>query len=125
MLQVQAQAYSVEAANPRHGYEWHVWEDAKLPDGKLLIPGVITHTTAVVEHPETVAERIMNFAKVVGRERVIAGAEGAELATRHLWARALKSVGQHDRAGGPVCLPEERKPATHAILILTPSALLY
>lgn len=111
MLQVQAQAYSVEAANPRHAYEWHVWEDVKLPDGKILIPGVIAHTTAVVEHPETVADRIMNFAKVVGRERVIAGAdcgfaqgaffrrqhptimwakfqalaEGAALATKRLW----------------------------------------
>jgi len=88
VLQVQAQAHSVKAANPRHAYKCPVWEDAKLPNGKLLIPGVIAHTTAVVEHPETVAERIMNFAKLVGREHVIAGAEGAELATRRLWGRA-------------------------------------
>jgi 5-methyltetrahydropteroyltriglutamate--homocysteine methyltransferase len=95
MLQVQAQAYSVEAANPRHAYEWHVWEDVKLPEGKILIPGVIAHTTAVVEHPETVAERIMNFARVVGRERVIAGADcgfaqGAFLRRQHpsiMWAK--------------------------------------
>ena len=75
MLRVKAQTYSVEAATPRHSYEWRVWEDVKLPDGKLLIPGVIAHTTAVVEHPETVAERLTLFARVVGRERVLAGVD--------------------------------------------------
>jgi 5-methyltetrahydropteroyltriglutamate--homocysteine methyltransferase len=75
LLRVKAQAYSVEAATPRHAYEWRVWEDVTLPEGKILIPGVIAHTTAVVEHPETVAERLMTFARVVGRERVIAGAD--------------------------------------------------
>jgi 5-methyltetrahydropteroyltriglutamate--homocysteine methyltransferase len=111
MLRVNAQGYSVEAATPRHAYEWHVWEEVKLPEGKVLIPGVIAHTTAVVEHPETIAERLMTFARVVGRERVIAGAdcgfaqgalyqrqhptvmwakfdalvEGAKLATARLW----------------------------------------
>src|SRR5262245_44791649 len=95
MLRVKAQAYSVEAATPRHSYEWRVWEDVKLPDGKLLIPGVIAHTTAVVEHPETVAERITNFARLVGRERVIAGvdcgfAQGALYQRQHpsvMWAK--------------------------------------
>ncbi|MBF8291132.1 MAG: vitamin-B12 independent methionine synthase [Chloroflexi bacterium] len=113
MLSVKAQAYSVEAATPRHSYEWRIWKDVELPEGKILIPGVIAHTTAVVEHPETVAERIMNFASVVGRERVIAGADcgfaqgalyqrqhptvmwakfralaqGAALASGRLWAR--------------------------------------
>jgi 5-methyltetrahydropteroyltriglutamate--homocysteine methyltransferase len=95
LLRVKAQAYSVEAATPRHAYEWRVWEDAKLPEGKVLIPGVIAHTTAVVEHPETVAERIMNFARVVGRERVIAGADcgfaqGALYQRQHptvMWAK--------------------------------------
>jgi 5-methyltetrahydropteroyltriglutamate--homocysteine methyltransferase len=95
MLRVKAQAYSVEAATPRHAYEWRVWEDVKLPDGKLLIPGVIAHTTAVVEHPETVAERIVNFAGLVGRERVIAGvdcgfAQGALYQRQHpsvMWAK--------------------------------------
>jgi 5-methyltetrahydropteroyltriglutamate--homocysteine methyltransferase len=95
MLRVKAQAYSVEAATPRHAYEWRVWEDVKLPDGKVLIPGVIAHTTAVVEHPETVAERLMNFAKVVGRERVTAGADcgfaqGALYQRQHptvMWAK--------------------------------------
>jgi 5-methyltetrahydropteroyltriglutamate--homocysteine methyltransferase len=75
VLSVNAGAYSIEAANPRHSWEWRIWEDVKLPDNKVLIPGVIAHTTAVVEHPETVAERITNYARVVGKERVIAGAD--------------------------------------------------
>ena len=95
VLTVNAQGYSIEAATPRHSWEWRVWEDVKLPDGKVLIPGVIAHTTAVVEHPETVAERIMNFARVVGKERVIAGADcgfaqGAMYQRQHpsiLWAK--------------------------------------
>jgi 5-methyltetrahydropteroyltriglutamate--homocysteine methyltransferase len=111
VLRVNAQGYSVEAATPRHAYEWRVWEEVILPEDKMLIPGVIAHTTAVVEHPETIAERLMTFARVVGRERVIAGAdcgfaqgalyqrqhptvmwakfdalvEGAKLATARLW----------------------------------------
>ncbi len=113
MLTVRAQAYSVEAATPRHSWEWRIWKDVKLPEGKILIPGVIAHTTAVVEHPETIAERIMNFAAVVGRDHVIAGADcgfaqgalyqrqhptvmwakfralaqGAALASQRLWSR--------------------------------------
>jgi 5-methyltetrahydropteroyltriglutamate--homocysteine methyltransferase len=95
LLRVKAQAYSVEAATPRHAYEWRVWEEVKLPEGKVLIPGVIAHTTAVVEHPETVAERLMNFARLVGRERVIAGADcgfaqGAMYQRQHptiMWAK--------------------------------------
>jgi 5-methyltetrahydropteroyltriglutamate--homocysteine methyltransferase len=95
MLTVKAQAYSVEAATPRHSWEWRVWKDVKLPDGKVLIPGVIAHTTAVVEHPETIAERLVNFASVVGRERVIAGADcgfaqGALYQRQHptvMWAK--------------------------------------
>jgi 5-methyltetrahydropteroyltriglutamate--homocysteine methyltransferase len=112
MLKINAGAYSFEAANPRHEHEYHVFEQVKLPDGKVLIPGVISHTTNLVEHPELVAERIVRFAKIVGRENVIAGAdcgfaasalrfndthpsvawlkfaalaEGARLATRELW----------------------------------------
>jgi 5-methyltetrahydropteroyltriglutamate--homocysteine methyltransferase len=111
VLQVRAGAYSIEAANPRHEHEWQVWEDTKLPDGKVLIPGVIAHTTNTVEHPELVAWRIINFANLVGRENVIAGtdcgfsqralnprlhpsivwaklrslAEGAKLASKQLW----------------------------------------
>jgi 5-methyltetrahydropteroyltriglutamate--homocysteine methyltransferase len=95
LLRVKAQAYSVEAATPRHAYEWRIWEDVKLPANKVLIPGVIAHTTAVVEHPETVAERLLNFARLVGRERVIAGADcgfaqGALYQRQHptvMWAK--------------------------------------
>jgi len=95
MLSVKAQAYSIEAATPRHSWEWRIWEDMKLPDGKVLIPGVIAHTTAVVEHPETVAERIMTYARLVGRERVMAGvdcgfAQGALFQRQHpsiVWAK--------------------------------------
>ncbi|HXV81287.1 MAG TPA: cobalamin-independent methionine synthase II family protein [Candidatus Binatia bacterium] len=112
MLKINAGAYSFEAANPRHEHEYHVFEQVKLPEGKILIPGVISHTTNLVEHPELIAERIVRFAKIVGRENVIAGAdcgfaasalrfndthpsvawlkfaalaEGARLATRELW----------------------------------------
>ena len=111
VLRVRAGAYLIEAANPRHEHEWRVWERAKLPDGAVLVPGVISHATNVVEHPELVAERIVRFARLVGRENVIAGtdcgfaqgpfhrrvhpsimwaklealAEGARLATRQLW----------------------------------------
>ena len=95
VLRVKAQAYSIEAATPRHSYEWRVWEDVKLPEGKVLIPGVIAHTTAVVEHPETVAERLITYARLVGRERVMAGADcgfaqGALFQRQHptiMWAK--------------------------------------
>src|SRR5258708_34431467 len=75
MLSIDAGAYSFEAANPRHEHEWKVWETVELPEGKSLIPGVITHSSNIVEHPELVAERIGRFAKVVGKENVIAGAD--------------------------------------------------
>ena len=75
MLKINAGAYLFEAANPRHEHEYHVFEGVKLPDGKILIPGVISHTTNLVEHPELVAERIVRFARIVGRENVIAGAD--------------------------------------------------
>jgi 5-methyltetrahydropteroyltriglutamate--homocysteine methyltransferase len=95
VLRVKAQAYSIEAATPRHSHEWRVWEDVKLPEGKVLIPGVIAHTTAVVEHPETVAERLLTYARLVGRERVMAGvdcgfAQGALFQRQHpsvMWAK--------------------------------------
>jgi 5-methyltetrahydropteroyltriglutamate--homocysteine methyltransferase len=75
ILKVRAGGYSFEAANPRHEHEWEEWKRAKLPDDKVLIPGVITQSTVLVEHPELVAQRIGRFADVVGRERVIAGAD--------------------------------------------------
>jgi 5-methyltetrahydropteroyltriglutamate--homocysteine methyltransferase len=106
MLKVRAGAYSVEAANPRHEHEWKLWKEVKLPDGKILIPGVVGHASNVVEHPELVADRIIQYAGIVGRENVIGGtdcgmglrvhpqiawaklqalAEGAALASRQLW----------------------------------------
>jgi 5-methyltetrahydropteroyltriglutamate--homocysteine methyltransferase len=106
LLKVKAQAYSVEAGNVRHEHEWKVWKDTKLPDGKVLIPGVVSHSTNLIEHPELVADRIIRFAHVVGRENVIAGtdcglggrvhlqiawaklralSEGAKLASKKLW----------------------------------------
>src|SRR5579883_2434215 len=75
LLRVNAGAYSIEAANPRHHHEWRVWETVKLPEGKTLIPGVISHATNIVEHPREVADRIVKFAGLVGRENVIAGTD--------------------------------------------------
>src|SRR4029077_13917308 len=75
MLRINAGAYSFEAANPRHEHEWQVWQDVKLPEGTSLIPGVITHSSNIVEHPELIAQRIARFAGAVGRENVIAGAD--------------------------------------------------
>lgn len=108
-LKVRAQCYSVEAANPRHAYEWHVWETTKLAPGKSLMPGAVGHATNVIEHPETVADLLERYASVVGRENVIAGTDcgigtrvghseiawakleslvqGARIATKHLWGR--------------------------------------
>jgi 5-methyltetrahydropteroyltriglutamate--homocysteine methyltransferase len=107
MLAVNCQAYSFEAGNVRHEHEWTVWQDVRLPDGKIILPGVVSHATNVVEHPELVAQRIVRFADLVGRESVIAStdcglggrvhpliawakletlAEGAALASRKLWS---------------------------------------
>jgi 5-methyltetrahydropteroyltriglutamate--homocysteine methyltransferase len=114
ILKIKAGAYSFEASNPRHEHEWKVWRNVDLPGDKVLIPGVITHSTVLVEHPELVCDRILRFAQVVGRERVIAGTdcgfgtfagmmtihptvawaklqalvEGARLASAQLWGRA-------------------------------------
>jgi len=108
LIRVNAQAYSVEAGNVRHAHEWKVWRDVvKLPPGRILIPGVVSHATNVLEHPELVADRLLRYAGVVGRENVIAGTdcglggrihpqlawaklrilvEGAALASQQLWA---------------------------------------
>jgi 5-methyltetrahydropteroyltriglutamate--homocysteine methyltransferase len=113
MLRVHAGAFLIEAANPRHEHEWALWKEVMLPDGKILVPGVVSHCIHLVEHPELVAQRIVRFADVVGRERVIAGTdcgfgtsgagdevhpevawaklralvEGARLASQRLWGR--------------------------------------
>ena len=113
MLSVNAGAFSFEAANPRHEHEYHLWEQIKLPDGKVLMPGVITHASNIVEHPELIAERLIRFATLAGRENILAGADcgfssqatyrtevhptviwakfqalrdGARLATKKLWS---------------------------------------
>ena len=113
MLEVNAGAYLFEAGNPRHEHEWTVWEHVKVPDGKILVPGVISHSTPLVEHPELIAQRLVRYAKIVGRENVIGGAdcgfasfaakeqeihpsivwakfknlaEGAQIASKKLWA---------------------------------------
>jgi 5-methyltetrahydropteroyltriglutamate--homocysteine methyltransferase len=75
ILKVRAGAYLLEAANPRHEHEWKVWKEVKLPEGKILAPGVVSHGTNVVEHPELVAERLVRFAQCVGRENVIASTD--------------------------------------------------
>jgi 5-methyltetrahydropteroyltriglutamate--homocysteine methyltransferase len=75
ILQVRVGAYVIEGANPRHEHEWKVWQDVKLPSGKVLIPGVISHATNIVEHPDLVAERIVRLARLVGRENLIAGTD--------------------------------------------------
>jgi 5-methyltetrahydropteroyltriglutamate--homocysteine methyltransferase len=110
MLKVNAQAYSIEAGNVRHAHEWAVWRDVKLPDGKILVPGVISHATDLVEAPGLVAERLLNYASVVGKENLQAGtdcgigsrvgheeivwaklramAQGCALASDQLWGRS-------------------------------------
>ena len=113
VLKVRAGYYLIEMGNPRHEHEWRVWQDVKLPEGKTLVPGVISHSTNVVEHPELVAERLVRLARLVGRENIMGGtdcgfaqaprlrrvhpsiqwaklealAEGARLASKQLWGR--------------------------------------
>ncbi|HIK91410.1 MAG TPA: hypothetical protein EYG03_05410 [Planctomycetes bacterium] len=113
MLKVNAGAYLFEAGNPRHEHEWKVWENVELPEGKIIVPGVISHSTPLVEHPELVAQRLIRFANIVGKENVIGGsdcgfasfaateqeihprivwakfanlAEGARIASKELWS---------------------------------------
>ena len=132
VLKINAGAFSFEAANPRHEHEWTVWGEAKIPDGAVLIPGVISHSTVLVEHPELIAQRIARFARIVGRDRVIAGsdcgfatfagsdevhesivwakfaalAKGAQIASRELWGKKTA------RTAGNA--PPAKKPAKRA-----------
>ncbi len=90
MLKVKASQYSVEAANPQHEHEWKVWKDVKLPAGKAVIPGVVTHKTNVLEHPDVIADRILRYAEAVGRENVIAGTDcgmGGRIHPQLAWAK--------------------------------------
>jgi 5-methyltetrahydropteroyltriglutamate--homocysteine methyltransferase len=96
MLRINAGAYSFEAGNVRHEHEWAVWKDTKLPDDKLILPGVVSHATNVVEHPELVAERIGRFTKLVGKERVIASTDcglGGRVHRDIAWAK-LETLAQ-------------------------------
>ena len=118
VLQLNVGQISLEMANPRHEHEWKIWKEIRLPPGKTLLPGVVTHSTNIVEHPELVAERIVRLAKLVGRENVIASTdcgfaqgpftrrvhptiqwaklsalvEGADIASRELWGRSARSA---------------------------------
>jgi 5-methyltetrahydropteroyltriglutamate--homocysteine methyltransferase len=115
VVKINASQYSFEAANPQHEHEWKVWKSVKLPEGRALIPGVVTHKTTILEHPETIADRIVRYASVVGRQNVVAGtdcgfggrihpdvawaklkalAAGAELASRELWTPARRATGR-------------------------------
>ena len=99
VLKVNAQAYSIEAANPRHEHEWKVWKETKLPEGKILIPGVVTHSTNTIEHHELVADRIERFAGVVGRENIIASTDcglGARVHPQIAWAK-LRTLSEGAR----------------------------
>ncbi len=109
ILKVNANTISIEAANPRHEHEWRVWEEVKLPAGKVLVPGVVGHATDIVEHPQAIADRLVRYAKIVGKENLMAGtdcglgprvgspqicwakfeamAEGARLASKELWGK--------------------------------------
>jgi 5-methyltetrahydropteroyltriglutamate--homocysteine methyltransferase len=109
ILKVKASTISIEAANPRHEHEWRIWQDVKLPSSRVLVPGVVGHATDIVEHPQAIADRLVRYARIVGRENIMAGtdcglgprvgspqicwakleamAEGARLATKELWGR--------------------------------------
>lgn len=136
ILKIRAGAYSFEASNPRHEHEWKVWGNAKLPKDAVLIPGVISHSTVLVEHPELVAERIGRFASLVGRERVIAGSdcgfatfatskeihpsivwakfsaltEGARLASKELWKRSGKKRASAPKRARPKKAGAKKRP---------------
>lgn len=100
VLRARPLGLSVEGANPRHGHEWKVWEDVPLPDGKVLIPGVLDTTTNFIEHPELIAQRILNYANIVGRENVMAGSDcgfgtsawGRKVETSIAWAKLASMV---------------------------------
>jgi 5-methyltetrahydropteroyltriglutamate--homocysteine methyltransferase len=113
ILKIKAQGYQLEAANVRHGHEWTVWAEAKIPDSKILMPGVISHATNVIEHPDYIAQLILKYTDIVGRERVVAATDcgfrwrvhpeiawaklealvdGARVATRKLWAPATSAA---------------------------------
>jgi 5-methyltetrahydropteroyltriglutamate--homocysteine methyltransferase len=131
IFRVRASSYSIEASNPVHEHEWTVFEKARLPRGAVLIPGVVGHCTDFIEHPELVAERLVRYANLVGRENVMGGtdcglgprvghadivwaklealAQGARIATKCLWARAAKPVARKKASKKPARRPVSRK----------------
>ena len=137
ILSVNAGAFVLEMGNPRHEHEWQIWKDVKLPKGAVLIPGVISHVSNVVEHPELVKERIVRLAKLVGRENVIAGsdcgfaqqpthqrvhpsiqwaklqalAEGARLASKELWGSGRKKAVAKKKAAPKRTAAKKRRAA--------------
>jgi 5-methyltetrahydropteroyltriglutamate--homocysteine methyltransferase len=118
LLQVRVGHYSFEAANPRHEHEWKVWETVKLKRGQILIPGVISHATNIVEHPELVAERLMRFAKIVGRDNVMAGTDcgfaqspfAQRVHPTIMWAK-LKSLAEGARIASKALWKKKRRAA--------------
>ena len=125
LFEIDAGAYSFEAANPRHEHEYHVFEQVRPPAGRILIPGVISHTTNLVEHPELIAERIVRFANIVGRENVIAGADCGFAASgvavqRHPPERGLAEIRRAGRgrpSGQPAALGPRVRPGGHPTLL--------
>ena len=136
VLKVRAGCYSVEAANPRHEHEWDVWLDVRLPEGKTLMPGVVGHASDVFEHPERVAQRLVRFAQLVGRDNVIAGTDcglgsrvghpeiawaklralidGARLATKVLAGRRYSARGSSTCSTTPARMTATRSPMAMA-----------
>ena len=134
LMKIKVGAYSFEAANPRHGHEWQAWKTVKVPKGKALMPGVVTHSTNIVEHPELVAERLMHYASIVGKENVMAGtdcgfaqspfarrvhptiqwaklealAEGAKIASKRLWGKAKPKSKAPKAKAKPKAKPARR-----------------
>jgi 5-methyltetrahydropteroyltriglutamate--homocysteine methyltransferase len=136
VLKVKAGQFSFECANPRHEHEYHLFEEIRIPDGKVLCPGVITHASNIVEHPQLIAERLLRFAKLVGRENVMAGAdcgfssqalyrtevhptvvrekfkamrEGADLATKQLWPRRKRAASRNPKKEGRATARSRRR----------------
>ena len=118
IVTINAGYYSFEMANPRHEHEWQVWETVKLPDGKVLVPGCITHASVIVEHPELVAERIVRLARVVGRERVMASADCGFASTLIPTSRrrsSRRSSGPSSRAWPPARVSRPRRCGADAV----------
>ena len=119
MLEINAGAYSFEAANVRHEHEWKIWRDVKLPEGKVILPGVVSHSTNVIEHPEVVADRIARFAEAVGRENVIASTDcglGLRCHPQIAWAKLDTLVKGAELATAPALGLKNSWPLSHGMV---------